>query len=97
LRSNFFSILFLACRDCSETFLLDLKHLLKEANQKIPPILRGLVDPQDISDMPQVSGVMGCGFCGGLGHRITECPKLAATSKAKKIGTYGYDTVDKDY
>lgn len=24
----------------------------------------------------QVDGVKGCAFCGGLGHRITNCPKI---------------------
>ena len=28
-----------------------------------------------------VSGVKGCAFCGGLGHRIGSCPKLDAKNK----------------
>jgi len=31
--------------ECDETLLLDLKHLLKEAKQKIPPVLQTLDDP----------------------------------------------------
>ena len=27
------------------------------------------------SNLSEVNGVRGCAFCGGLGHRITECPK----------------------
>jgi ATP-dependent RNA helicase DDX41 len=31
-----------------------------------------------------VDGVQGCAFCGGLGHRITACPKL--DKDARRIG-----------
>lgn len=31
----------------------------------------------------QVDGVKGCAFCGGLGHRITNCPKIDTTAKQK--------------
>ena len=34
----------------------------------------------------------GCSYCGGLGHRITECPKLEAT-QMKETGRIG----KKDY
>jgi ATP-dependent RNA helicase DDX41 len=33
--------------DCSEQILLDLKHLLREAKQRIPPVLQALHDPHD--------------------------------------------------
>jgi ATP-dependent RNA helicase DDX41 len=82
-------------RDCSETLLLDLKHLLKEAKQKIPPVLMTLVDPTD--GMIEVDGLKGCGYCGGLGHRIIECPKLKSAQKVKHMGNFGYDNVDKEY
>jgi ATP-dependent RNA helicase DDX41 len=68
-------------RDCQDSILLDLKHLLREAKQKIPPVLETLEDPTD--RYVAVEGVMGCGFCGGLGHRIVDCPKLAAQQKEK--------------
>lgn len=34
----------------------------------------------------------GCSYCGGLGHRITECPKLEAVSnkEARQIGRKDY-------
>ena len=50
--------------------LLDLKHLLIEAKQRVPPVLQVL-------DEPEVNATddKGCAFCGGLGHRITDCPK----------------------
>lgn len=31
-----------------------------------------------------MGGVKGCAFCGGLGHRITNCPKL--DKDARRIG-----------
>ena len=61
----------------TETTLLDLKHLLKEAKQRIPPVLAELVDPlEDAEAIAKESGVKGCAFCGGLGHRLADCPKL---------------------
>ena len=56
-----------------ESALLDLKHLLIEAKQRVPPVLQALDDID--SNLSEVNGVRGCAFCGGLGHRITECPK----------------------
>ncbi len=104
-----------------ESLLLDLKHLLIEAKQRVPPVLLALEDP---ADLHADDGTMGAGCacewggggggggpprglvpclavahcasprrlratpppplparphpadCGGLGHRITECPKL---------------------
>jgi ATP-dependent RNA helicase DDX41 len=50
--------------------LLDLKYLLIEARQFVPPFLKTLNDP---------SLVQGeCSFCGGLGHRAITCAKLEA-------------------
>ncbi|KQJ93347.1 DEAD-box ATP-dependent RNA helicase 35A [Brachypodium distachyon] len=60
----------------TETTLLDLKHLLKEAKQRIPPVLAELIDPEDAETIAKESGVRGCANCGGLGHRLAECPKL---------------------
>jgi ATP-dependent RNA helicase DDX41 len=44
-----------------------------------------------------MNGVKGCAFCGGLGHRITECPKidkdarrLGGARKDALAGTGGY-------
>eukprot|EP00850_Spirogloea_muscicola_P004463 SM000019S05007 [mRNA] locus=s19:411418:414548:- [translate_table: standard] len=82
----------------SETILLDLKHLLKEAKQRIPPVLATLDDPMEAAEeLAAASGVKGCAFCGGLGHRISECPKLEqqqhqAIAGARKdyFGSGGY-------
>ncbi|CAG8746679.1 13629_t:CDS:10 [Cetraspora pellucida] len=68
--------------NCSEQILLDLKHLLKEAKQRVPPVLEALRDPLE-EEYKELSG--GCTFCGGLGHRISECPKLDA-QRRQQIG-----------
>ncbi len=69
-------------KDVPESTLLDLKHLLIEARQRVPPVLMALDDPDE--DLQGVGGTQGCSFCGGLGHRITECPKL--DKDVRKIG-----------
>lgn len=53
-------------KSVSPTALLDLRKLLVEAKQRVPPVLQVLQD-----DDPQ----QGCAYCGGLGHRISDCPK----------------------
>ncbi|KAM0938570.1 putative RNA helicase transcription factor interactor and regulator CCHC(Zn) family [Dioscorea sansibarensis] len=82
----------------SETTLLDLKHLLQEAKQRIPPVLGELNDPMEDGDaITDASGVKGCAYCGGLGHRIRDCPKLEhqktmaiAGSRRDYFGSGGY-------
>jgi ATP-dependent RNA helicase DDX41 len=69
-------------KDVNESTLLDLKHLLIEAKQRVPPVLQALEDPDD--DIRTMGGIGGCAFCGGLGHRITDCPKL--DKDARKLG-----------
>jgi ATP-dependent RNA helicase DDX41 len=69
-------------KDVEESALLDLKHLLIEAKQRVPPVLQALEDPDD--ELVNVGGVKGCAFCGGLGHRITDCPKL--DKDARRLG-----------
>lgn len=72
----------------SETILLDLKHLLKEAKQRIPPVLQTLDDKmEDSEEISKLSGFKGCAFCGGLGHRINDCPKLEQQQKEAVAGT----------
>ena len=61
-------------KSCEETTLLDLKHLLKEAHQRIPPVLMIMDDP--LENMQKGDGSKGCSFCGGLGHTIVDCPKI---------------------
>jgi ATP-dependent RNA helicase DDX41 len=66
-----------------EHLLLDLKYLLMEAKQRVPPVLLALEDPA--GRQPGATGAgsdgSGCAYCGGLGHRITECPKLEQQRK----------------
>ncbi|KAI8909445.1 hypothetical protein PhCBS80983_g00726 [Powellomyces hirtus] len=73
-------------RNSSEQILLDLKYLLKEAKQRVPPVLDALEDPNEKFRMQAggdiVDGLdVDCTFCGGLGHRITNCPKLEVQRK----------------
>lgn len=82
-------------RTCSESILLDLKHLLREAKQKIPPVLESLPDP--VSNYRDVGGIKGCGYCGGLGHRVTECPKLHTNNKAQHQAIKNIRVVDGAY
>lgn len=73
-----------------ESVLLDLKHLLKEAKQKVPQFLADLAHENE--KYLDLGDTQGCSYCGGLGHRITDCPKLeAAQSKqASNIGRKDY-------
>ena len=64
-------------QNCSEQIRLDLKHLLKEAKQRTPPFLAAMEDPTE--KYGSLTG--GCSFCGGLGHRINDCPKLEQQRK----------------
>jgi len=62
-----------------ETILLDLKALLLEAGQNVPPFLQQLDSPEEGHNVEEIGGVKGCAYCGGLGHRIANCPKLETT------------------
>jgi len=54
-----------------EQTLLDLKYLLVEARQKIPPFLLSIEDPN-----AGTAAGGACAICGGLGHSVSNCPKL---------------------
>ena len=54
-----------------ESILLDLKHLLREGNQTIPPFLSVIKDTEDYTESK-----IECSFCGGLGHRMNNCHKI---------------------
>merc|ERR1719427_2161557 len=62
-------------KSCDTSILLDLRALLIEASQKIPDILEELGPPEGSIPL-ELGGERGCTYCGGLGHRITDCPKL---------------------
>ncbi|KAJ1648743.1 DEAD-box ATP-dependent RNA helicase 35 [Dispira simplex] len=72
----------------SEQVLLDLKHLLVEAKQRMPPVLESLYDPTEkYRNLPPDAALpAGCSYCGGLGHRITDCPKLEQHRRAQTSG-----------
>ncbi|XP_033207780.1 ATP-dependent RNA helicase abstrakt [Belonocnema kinseyi] len=73
-----------------ESVLLDLKHLLMEAKQKVPAFLLELCSENE--KYLNLGNERGCSYCGGLGHRITECPKLEAiqNKQASNIGRRDY-------
>lgn len=44
-----------------------------------------LQDPNETADqLEAATGRKGCAYCGGLGHRVTDCPKLRADTQAAK-------------
>ncbi|KDQ60557.1 hypothetical protein JAAARDRAFT_31516 [Jaapia argillacea MUCL 33604] len=76
-----------------EQTLLDLKYLLMEAGQKVPPFLLTIEDPR----AAQGGSLKGCPVCGGLGHGISNCPKLEdaqrrqmASHRSNQDGGGGY-------
>ncbi|KAI0980877.1 hypothetical protein GJ496_001741 [Pomphorhynchus laevis] len=73
-----------------EAILLDLKHLLIEANQIVPPFMKEFLP--DREKLLDVGGDQGCAYCGGLGHRIAKCPKLEAfqNKQANSLGRKDY-------
>ncbi|KAK7109440.1 probable ATP-dependent RNA helicase DDX41 [Littorina saxatilis] len=73
-----------------ESVLLDLKHLLMEAKQKVPQFLASMQADSEI--YLDIGGEVGCMYCGGLGHRIANCPKLEAiqTKQAASVGRRDY-------
>ncbi|KAL5021484.1 hypothetical protein ScPMuIL_000639 [Solemya velum] len=73
-----------------ESILLDLKHLLIEAKQKVPLFLATMQSESE--KYLDLGGEVGCSYCGGLGHRIADCPRLEAlqTKQAQNIGRKDY-------
>lgn len=70
----------------SEQTLLDLKYLLMEAKQKIPDFLLSIDDPRAI----QGGALRGCPICGGLGHGLSDCPKLEEETRRKQAAQTRY-------
>ncbi|XP_057706617.1 probable ATP-dependent RNA helicase DDX41 [Corythoichthys intestinalis] len=77
-------------KGCDESVLMDLNAVLVEDKQKVPPVLQVLQFEDET--MLDIGGERGCTFCGGLGHRITDCPKLEAmqTKQVTNIGRMDY-------
>ncbi len=83
------STTFVSLQD-SPMLIADLMQLLLEAKQPVPEALYEIV-PEEArtADAAQnVGGVRGCAYCGGLSHRVQECPKLEA-EKMKAIVSNG--------
>ncbi|KIY51152.1 P-loop containing nucleoside triphosphate hydrolase protein [Fistulina hepatica ATCC 64428] len=68
-----------------EQTLLDLKYLLMEAGQKVPPFLATIEDPR----AAQGGFNKGCSVCGGLGHSVSNCPKLEDTQRRQMASHRG--------
>ncbi|KAL6570022.1 DEAD-box ATP-dependent RNA helicase 35 [Orobanche minor] len=60
----------------SETTLLDLKHVLIEDKQKVPPVLAELSDKTEAVSFGDASQFNNCTNCGALRHGIQNCLKL---------------------
>lgn len=73
-----------------KSILLDLKLLLMEAKQRIPPFLLTLDSENEIN--LDLGDDKGCAYCSGLGHRIVNCPKLEAlqNKQATSVGRKDY-------
>ncbi|EJD08529.1 P-loop containing nucleoside triphosphate hydrolase protein [Fomitiporia mediterranea MF3/22] len=76
----------------SEQTLLDLKYLLMEAGQKVPPFLVSIEDPRTA----QGASFKGCPVCGGLGHGISLCPKLE-DSQRRQMASHRADDMGGNY
>lgn len=70
-----------------EQTLLDLKYLLMEAGQKVPPFLSTIDDPR----ASHGGSLKGCSVCGGLGHGISNCPKLEDAKRRELASHRGGD------
>ncbi|KAE9419280.1 hypothetical protein Angca_009551 [Angiostrongylus cantonensis] len=79
-------------RKADLSVMQDLKQLLVEAGQELPAFLRDLAG--DVEEPPTGNvDDKGCAYCSGLGHRITNCPKLAGinTKTAQSLARAGGD------
>ncbi|KAJ2082518.1 DEAD-box ATP-dependent RNA helicase 35 [Coemansia sp. RSA 988] len=83
----------------SEHVLLDLKHILLEAKQCVPPVLYTIADPTDRHRLADgtLDTSVGCAYCGGLGHRILDCPKLAQEQRVLQAAQRREDGAGNDY
>jgi ATP-dependent RNA helicase DDX41 len=70
-------------RETPQEVLLDLKHLLMQARQVIPPFLGALPDPDEDTFKARDDGSAPklCEYCGGF-HRLQSCRKLQRDARA---------------
>lgn len=81
------STTFVSLQD-SPSLIADLIQLLLEAKQNVPEALYEIVPEaaRSAKAAENVDGVRGCAYCGGLGHRVNECPKLEAEKMKAIVG-----------
>ncbi|CAN8062550.1 unnamed protein product [Agarophyton chilense] len=72
----------------SSTLIGDLVQLLIEAKQNVPESLYEIVPDLELSALAnkEVGGVKGCAYCGGLSHRVQECPTLESEKMKALVG-----------
>ncbi len=70
-------------RETPQEVLLDLKHLLMQARQVLPPFLKALPDPDEETFMARADGTVPklCEYCGGF-HRLQSCRKMQRDARA---------------
>ena len=73
------------------TTLIDLKYLLIEARQRVPAFLTEI--QSEMEKYLQVGNTKGCAYCGGLGHRIADCPKRTQLAQKQTAGVGRSDIV----
>lgn len=76
----------------SPTLIGDLLQILIEAKQRVPEALYEIVPEAATAGLAaaEVGGVKGCAYCGGLSHRVQDCPSLEAEKmKALVTGAKG--------
>ena len=44
-----------------------------------------------MEEMENAMGQKGCGYCGGLGHRMAQCPRLAKFKQSEIKGAQRKD------
>lgn len=50
-----------------------------------------LEDPlEELRELEKASGTRGCTYCGGLGHRIADCPKLRSQTREQQRSKKDY-------
>lgn len=86
---------FIDSSKCTESILLDLKQLLKHADQVIPDFLAKLYDPTEAlfannNGNQEQHELIVCEKCGGFGHDLQTCPELL---KLQRRGGRRYDTI----
>ncbi len=75
----------------SESILMDLKQLLMESRQKVPPFLQLLHPEMDEPELDDQGNPVPCQICGGLGHRVAFCPKGSRSASKSKDSIGGGD------